>query len=65
MFVLEVCFKSNIDLYYLDNGCSRHLTSDAIVLTDLEETNQGKVNVGDKKNDSIIRVIKVSRYSSY
>ena len=40
--------------WYVDSGCSRHMTGDASLMIDLEEFNGGYVNFTGAKGGKII-----------
>lgn len=46
---LQVCLKSTCaeNWWYIDSGCSRHMTGDKNLCTKLEEKNIGEVSFGD------------------
>jgi len=44
--------------------CSRHITSDAIMFSELEEPNKREVTFGGKKYKKTIRVEKINKIPS-
>ena len=51
----EVCLKaSKKNKWYLDNGCSRHMTGDRSKLISLSKKDGGMVTFGDKKKGKMI-----------
>ncbi|XP_077211196.1 uncharacterized protein LOC143846603 [Tasmannia lanceolata] len=44
----------NTDKWYLDSGCSRHMTGDPSKFSSITMGNQGKVTFGDDKKEKII-----------
>ena len=61
MILLQVCLatKENKRLWYLDSGCSRHMTGDVKQFTSLEAMNGGSVTFGDNGKGKIIGIGKV------
>jgi len=53
---LQVCLASNNLLWYLDSGCSKHMTGDASQLTNLKLRPAGYVTYGDNNRGRILGV---------
>ena len=45
--VLTALSATDSDMWYLDSGCSRHMTGNAALFTTLEDYNGGSVRFGD------------------
>jgi len=48
--------KSGTDLWNLDSGCSRHVSGNASLFTEIKKKGYGSVTFGDKGIDKIIGV---------
>jgi len=53
-FFLYVCLKARDSLWYLDSGCSRHMTGDMSKLTDFVSKEEGYVTFGDNNKGRIM-----------
>ena len=63
-----MCLESTTckDKWYLDSGCSRHMTGKANLFTHLEMKKGGKVTFGDNAKGKIIGIGRVGKkYSTY
>jgi len=56
--------KSGKDLWYLDSGCSRHISSNAFLLAEIKKKGHGSVTFGDKHIAKIIGVGKIGENPS-
>ncbi|XP_077249810.1 uncharacterized protein LOC143889473 [Tasmannia lanceolata] len=58
----EICVKGSIntDKWYLDSGCSRHMTRYPIKFSSITMGNQGKVTFGDNKKGKIIGEVTIT-----
>lgn len=56
--MLQVCLatSSNKSKWYLNSGCSRHITKDLSKLTNLKEINYYEVTFDDSGNGKVIRI---------
>ncbi|MGV8048464.1 hypothetical protein PJP07_30140, partial [Mycobacterium kansasii] len=53
--VAHTAFKAtNHSKWYLDSGCSRHMTGDKNLFTELKDMTDGSVTFGDGSNCKII-----------
>ena len=57
----EVCLKSRQNLWYLDSGCSRHMSGNASLFTKIKKKGHGSVTFGDKSMGKIIGVGKIGK----
>ena len=64
IFSLQVCLAAKHGRWFLDSGCSRHITGDKEKFSNLEVKDGGKVIFGGKQKDKIIGQGKVSEDSS-
>ena len=58
---MQVCLKSGKELWYLDSGCSRHMSGNATLFTKIKKKEHGNVTFGDKSMGKIIGIGKVSK----
>ncbi|KAI5675635.1 hypothetical protein M9H77_06585 [Catharanthus roseus] len=56
--------KSSSTKWYLSGGCSRHMTSNASLISELKETESGFVTFGNKKKGKIIGIGNIGNGSS-
>ncbi|XP_038698267.1 uncharacterized protein LOC119995869 [Tripterygium wilfordii] len=55
--VYNVCLKSKSKTWYLDSGCSRHMTGDTTLFTSfIEKKNGGNVTFGDNSKSKILGI---------
>ena len=53
-FMMDSAFKvMNTCLWYLDSGCSRHMTRDRIIFKEFESNRDGNVTFGDGSKSQI------------
>ena len=62
--ILQVCLKARDDLWYLDSGCSRHMSGNEALFTEIKKKKYGNVTFGDNKVGKIIGIGKISKDSS-
>ena len=65
IFSLQVCLAAKHGRWFLDSGCSRHMTGDKEKFSKLQVKGGGKVIFGGKEKCKIIRQGKVSENPSY
>ena len=65
IFPLQLCLAAKHGRWFLDSGCSRHMTRDKEKFSNLEVKDGGKVIFGGKEKGKIIGQGKVSEDSSY
>jgi len=59
--VLQVCLKANEELWYLDSGCSRHMSGNASLFSEIKKKKYGSITFGDNKVGQIIGISKIGR----
>nr|KYP35691.1 Retrovirus-related Pol polyprotein from transposon TNT 1-94 [Cajanus cajan]KYP38474.1 Retrovirus-related Pol polyprotein from transposon TNT 1-94 [Cajanus cajan] len=52
--VLQVCLRAKQSMWYLDSGCSRHMTGDKSKFISLQEKEGGSVTYGDNNKGRIL-----------
>ncbi|XP_063945976.1 uncharacterized protein LOC108203293 [Daucus carota subsp. sativus] len=52
----EVCLAAKSDMWYLDSGCSRHMTEKKSLLNNIKKVAAGDVTFGDSSKGRIIRI---------
>ncbi|VFQ83106.1 unnamed protein product [Cuscuta campestris] len=57
----EVCLKASSVLWYLDSGCSKHMTGDASKFLQIKQTKGGNVVFGDNGKGKIIGIGSVGK----
>ena len=59
----EICLASNKrnEVWYLDSGCSRHITENASIFLQIRKYNGGYVTFGDNARGKTIRVCKIGK----
>ena len=58
---MQVCLKSEKELWYLDSGCSRHMSGNTTLFTEIKKKEYGNVTFGDKSMGKIIGIGKVGK----
>ena len=53
-FFVQVCLSTKESMWYLDSGCSRHMTGDKSKLVDLVYKKGGFVTYGDNNKGQIL-----------
>ena len=53
VFVLQVCLKSKKELWYVDSGCSRHMSDNATLFTEIKKKEHENVTFRDKSMGNI------------
>ena len=59
-----MCLRSGKDLWYLDSGCSRHMSDNASLFIEVKKKECGSVTFGDKGIGKIISVGKIGKNPS-
>ena len=52
--IVQVCLSTKESMWYLDSGCSRHMTGDKSKLVDLVYKKGGHVTYGDNNKGQIL-----------
>ncbi|XP_070028981.1 uncharacterized protein [Nicotiana sylvestris] len=61
----KVQVKGNIQIWYMDSGCSKHMTGNKNQFLSLEDLKRGNVSFGNGKKGEIIGVEKVGKTDSH
>ena len=58
---MQVCLKARDNLWYLDSGCSRHISGNEALFTEIKKKKYGNVTFGDNKAGKIIGIGKIGK----
>ena len=59
-----MCLKANKSKWYVDSGCSKHMTGDATKFIAIKPTNGGNVSFGNNDKGKIIGIGNVGKTES-
>jgi len=58
---LQVCLRASEELWYLDSGCSQHISINASLFSKIKKRKYGSVSFDDNKVGKIIEIGKIGK----